>query len=328
MGMPGRKFTSGSGYRYGFNGKENDNEVKGEGAQQDYGFRISDPRVGRFLSIDPLTKQYPYYSPYHFAGNSPIKFIDLDGLEPATAGDKEIDKHRGTVDRVYKKSGGDKKFYTLPLAEEIGTEVPTKDKKDFVLNNLNDKYKRYVNESNQFVVTDESKINTEKDFVNFMLGNFAYGMGPENYFFPETSKFSQGLKTSNMVGEVLVHWSNQGKSDDFSEAWSMDARGQVNVFARNGNIINVENFLGTAHVNIRKVNSKEIEITIFNVTSITSGDLSKHLPGGEYIESRVRPTSLDYRVPYSNISQTFKIRMSTAEAGKLIKQFNPSGKSE
>ncbi len=42
-------------YRYGFNGKENDNEVKGEGNQQDYGFRIYDPRLGRFLSVDPLT---------------------------------------------------------------------------------------------------------------------------------------------------------------------------------------------------------------------------------------------------------------------------------
>jgi len=34
-----------------------------------------------FLSVDPLTKSYPYYSPYQFAGNKPIQFIDLDGLE-------------------------------------------------------------------------------------------------------------------------------------------------------------------------------------------------------------------------------------------------------
>jgi hypothetical protein len=42
--MPGRKFSGGN-YRYGFNGKENDNEVKGEGNQQDYGMRIYDPPV-------------------------------------------------------------------------------------------------------------------------------------------------------------------------------------------------------------------------------------------------------------------------------------------
>jgi hypothetical protein len=39
--------SSGS-YRYGFNGKENDNEVKGAGNQQDYGMRIYDPRWGSF----------------------------------------------------------------------------------------------------------------------------------------------------------------------------------------------------------------------------------------------------------------------------------------
>ncbi len=36
------------------------------------------------LSVDPLTKSYPWYTPYQFAGNNPVKFIDLDGLEQAT----------------------------------------------------------------------------------------------------------------------------------------------------------------------------------------------------------------------------------------------------
>jgi RHS repeat-associated protein len=82
--MPGRKYDNGSGYRYGFNGKENDNEIKGEGDQQDYGMRIYDPRLGRFLSVDPLTKDYPWYTPYSFAGNKPIWATDLDGLEENT----------------------------------------------------------------------------------------------------------------------------------------------------------------------------------------------------------------------------------------------------
>jgi RHS repeat-associated protein len=76
----------GGGYRYGFNGKENDDEVKGEGNQQDYGMRIYDPRLGRFLSVDPITKSYPWYTPYQFAGNTPTVFIDLDGGEPKDPG--------------------------------------------------------------------------------------------------------------------------------------------------------------------------------------------------------------------------------------------------
>ena len=55
--------------------------MKGEGNQQDYGMRVYDPRLGKFLSVDPLAKQYPWYTPYQFAGNKPIWAIDLDGGE-------------------------------------------------------------------------------------------------------------------------------------------------------------------------------------------------------------------------------------------------------
>jgi len=79
--MPGRMFNLAGNYRYGFNGKENDDEVKGEGNQQDYGMRIYDPRVGRFLSVDPISDKYPELTPYQFASNRPIEGIDIDGLE-------------------------------------------------------------------------------------------------------------------------------------------------------------------------------------------------------------------------------------------------------
>jgi RHS repeat-associated protein len=68
-------------YRFGFNGKENDADVKGDGDQIDYGARVNDPRLGRFMSEDPLTKGYPELTPYQFASNTPIQAADLDGLE-------------------------------------------------------------------------------------------------------------------------------------------------------------------------------------------------------------------------------------------------------
>jgi len=78
--MPGRQFTS-TAYRYGFNGKEADNEVKGTGNEIDYGVRGYDPRIGRPISVDPKFKSYAYLSPYQFFSNSPIWMIDLDGKE-------------------------------------------------------------------------------------------------------------------------------------------------------------------------------------------------------------------------------------------------------
>lgn len=98
--MPGRTYTAGNGYRYGFNGKENDNEVKGEGNQQDYGMRIYDPRLGRFLSVDPLTKEYPWYTPYQFAGNKPIEAIDLDGAEEFYINQLSKVKHQAQLKKV------------------------------------------------------------------------------------------------------------------------------------------------------------------------------------------------------------------------------------
>ncbi len=81
MLMPGRSFGS-ENYRFGFNGKENDIEVKGIGNSIDFGARIYDPRIGRFLSVDPYTEKYAMLSPYQFAPDNSIKFIDQDGKEP------------------------------------------------------------------------------------------------------------------------------------------------------------------------------------------------------------------------------------------------------
>ena len=68
-------------YEFGFNGQEKDDEVSGNGNSLDFGERIYDSRLGRFLSVDKLTGSYPWWSPFAFAGNTPIQAIDFDGLE-------------------------------------------------------------------------------------------------------------------------------------------------------------------------------------------------------------------------------------------------------
>ncbi len=80
MIMPGRNFNS-SEYRFGFQGQEKDDELKGVGNSISFKYRIHDPRLGRFLSMDPLFKDYPWNSTYAFAENDVIRSIDLEGLE-------------------------------------------------------------------------------------------------------------------------------------------------------------------------------------------------------------------------------------------------------
>jgi len=89
MLMKDRTFSSGD-YRFSFNGKEKTDEISGEGNVYDYGFRIYNSGLGRFLSVDPLFQSYPWYTPYQFAGNNPIANIDLDGLEDHFASDGSL----------------------------------------------------------------------------------------------------------------------------------------------------------------------------------------------------------------------------------------------
>ncbi|WP_081670990.1 LamG-like jellyroll fold domain-containing protein [Sporocytophaga myxococcoides] len=94
MQMPGRSHCAKT-YRYGFNGKEKDGEWNSGGAMYDYGFRIYDPRIAKFFSVDPLTGKYPYYTPYQFAGNKPIFCVDVDGLEDSPSVERNADMAAG-----------------------------------------------------------------------------------------------------------------------------------------------------------------------------------------------------------------------------------------
>ena len=105
--MPNRHSGSTAEYRFGFNGKESDDEIKGVKNSYDFGARIYDPRIGRFLSIDPIFKDYPFMSPYVFAGNDPIRFEDVYGMGPG--------------DRV-KKS---KSFVGTPYVQETTSSLRT-----------------------------------------------------------------------------------------------------------------------------------------------------------------------------------------------------------
>jgi RHS repeat-associated protein len=73
-------------YRYGFNGMEKDDEWKGTGNSYTTEFRQLDPRLGRWLSTDPVV--HPGMSPYNSFDNNPIRFVDPFG---SNAWEPEVD---------------------------------------------------------------------------------------------------------------------------------------------------------------------------------------------------------------------------------------------
>ena len=85
MLMQERSYSS-PAYRYGFNGKEKNGEINGENGNYDFGERIYDCRLGRWLSMDVLWKKTPFNSSYSYTYNNPIVFIDIEGCEVFISG--------------------------------------------------------------------------------------------------------------------------------------------------------------------------------------------------------------------------------------------------
>jgi len=93
--LAGRNFTlSGAEKsRNGFQGQEMDDEIKGEGNSVNYSYRMHDPRLGRFFARDPLSKSYPYNSPYAFSENRVIDGVELEGMEYYYSADGKLLGH-------------------------------------------------------------------------------------------------------------------------------------------------------------------------------------------------------------------------------------------
>ncbi len=102
-----------SDYRYGYNGKEKDNEIKGEANSLDYGARIYDPRVGRWMSTDPKERDMPDHSPYQTNFNNPIFYMDPDGEKPWPT---------NIVDKIDDRNG-----YSNVLLRGISVLIPIKE---------------------------------------------------------------------------------------------------------------------------------------------------------------------------------------------------------
>jgi RHS repeat-associated protein len=119
--MPSRSFSA-SSYKYGFNGKEKDDEVKGGGNSVDFGARIYDSRLGRWLSIDPMSKKYSSYSPYAFAKNNPITNKDYDGKDivPSYNLHMDVNERLGIPNTPQRDSdlGVTKNSYTYDLPDD------------------------------------------------------------------------------------------------------------------------------------------------------------------------------------------------------------------
>ena len=357
MQMPGRNFTasSSSSYRYGFNGKENDNEVKGEGNQQDYGMRIYDPRVGRFLSVDPLTQQYPYYTPYQFAGNMPIWATDLDGSEPSisntafklvfgspsayshprTALDYMSSSRLQTQRSVYNasllwaphatywKTGGDALYSKHSSWDKLGSYTTQSSKTPSNVVNINstpsakEHNERVSSLQKQFII-NPGTTGSETGLVNLLLGSFIKGNSPENIVFPTNGFGSNFLRNSPQVSEALSSFANKGQLTGKASTPSL--------FTSIPNMVagspTLADFIGSVDYSI---NTKDgiLTLTITNVTSLTSGTLGKEAIGSSNWPNGVVKGMQKDTDANTNYTQTFSL---TFDINEIMKDYKKEDK--
>ena len=246
--QPGRH-TGGSDYRYGFGGQEMDNEIKGiTGSSYSYTFRMYDPRLGRWLSTDPLANKFPFYSPYQFAGNSPIRNVDLEGAEDLP-------------NEIYNKA----KTLGINLIKKATAAVVAKVVEitvDYAAEKTAEKIKENTTPAQQQVIG--------------LTGEFLFGVGDDNRSFDPNDPTTKALQDAPKVNEARAMFLGknaanieQGKPlealTDFGGSF-----GLVGLAKAGADL--TEQFVGSMDINIfPSEDGKTATFVITNSTSYESG---------------------------------------------------------
>ena len=284
--------SSGS-YRYGFNGQEKSDEIKGSGKSYTAEFWEYDPRLGRRWNVDPIRKEYE--SPFAAFANNPIWFVDKFGLDTTINGRLYHDLPEVSVSAQFRP----KSFQTGNALINGKDDDLSKKYHDVEINTgLYDKsqpYKRgdILDHFNRFNSVFKMGISLESDQAQMegssLVSHFETGKGALLPPFGNESEMSKILSNDaqfvDMVKQfeknLVEHYNNSGSLSGFNG-------NDVLRVARAGKYMKDTWFMHTvmggfqqvdAQIRIIKSDQIQIRYTIWDHFGAGTSDAGSNLPG-------------------------------------------------
>ena len=202
--------VSNYGYRFGYQGSEKDDEVKGNGNSYTTEFRQLDPRLGKWLSVDPLSFKFPWQSTYTAFDNNPISLVDRLGSEteggPGDGYTKNKDGSRSKTNANGTKTYDAPGFSSVNLpanAKVLGT-MQDVDKKpeDGAIYHNNVKYEASVGDLAKFEIDN---VEYTAQFLDGKFTGYESDKGQEYTNLSNTENSERALeKTNTIINTIAV----------------------------------------------------------------------------------------------------------------------------
>jgi RHS repeat-associated protein len=217
-------------YSYGMGGMEKDNEINGNNNSYTTLFRQYDPRIGRWLSLDPAMKKYPFQSPYAAFNDNPMYFTDPFGDDPPEnrklnqninggAGDKSKagDKTDGGFYADVSMSNGNTNNPSMafPIAIAKANNMSVQDLYD--LNpGLNKETSKEIGQG-QFIRTEKARKKSEsKVYTHFFRGQDKEPIDKDNFWGAREADY-EDIPVGMIPEEVIKRFSGMVLDKTYSK---------------------------------------------------------------------------------------------------------------